>query len=217
LSQDIDYLIEREETKLLPLYSDMEELKIEFIKETTQFTSEWYKKTTEEYVTKYPEVTLSMTEEKMSRMKNKIIELIRDSEKIVKEELENPSLWWHQKPDLRDSIEKYTQIADKYPEILDKAVREILGHLGTILEEFRFNVAASGNTGSYQEFWFEHTRDSAKTIPFYPHLLKWSQEMQDTIKKYNAQFVKAITLFSEIQKLKDQKKKQQAMARWESM
>ncbi len=212
----MDILIQREESKLLPLCIHMDEFKIEFIKETTKFVSEWYRKTAKEYVTKYPEVTLNMSEEKIAKMKTKINELVENSEKIVKDELENPDLWWHQKPHLHDSIEQYTQIADKYPEILDQAIRHALGRLGAVLEEFRFHVTTSGNTGLYLEFWFEHPPNTEQTIPFYPHLLKWPEEMQNTIKRYNAQFTQAIMLYNKIQKLKEQKKKQQATARWES-
>ena len=217
MNEDREILIQIEENKLLPLCSRMEEFKTEFIKQTIQFASEWYRKTVKEYITKYPEVTLSMSEEKIAIMKTKIAGLVQGSEKIVNGELDNPELWWHQKPYLHDSIQQYTQIADKYPEILDRAVRYALGRLGTVLEEFSFHVTASGNTGSYQEFWFERPPGTNQTITYYPHLLKWTEGMQDAIKKYNEQFTQAITLYNEIQKLKEQKKKQQAMARWESV
>ena len=125
-------------------------------------------------------------------------------------------MWWHQKPHLHDFIDQYKQIADKYPEILDCAVRHALGHLGLVLEEFRFNVTASGNTGTFREFWFEHSSGSYQTIPYFPHLLEWTEEMQDTIREYNDQFTEAITLYNEIQKLKEEKKRQQALKRWDS-
>jgi hypothetical protein len=67
MNEDIDVLIERQETELSPLQLRMEELKNEFIKETVSFTSEWYKRISKEYVTKYPEVTLSMKEEQIAR------------------------------------------------------------------------------------------------------------------------------------------------------
>ena len=67
MSEDIDVLIERKETELSPFRQRMEELKGEFIKETISFASEWYKKTTKEYVAKYPEVTLGMKEEKIAQ------------------------------------------------------------------------------------------------------------------------------------------------------
>jgi hypothetical protein len=41
--------------------------------------------------------------------------------------------------------------------------------------------------------------------------------MQDTIRKYNAQYMQAVTLFNEIQNLKEQKKKRQALTRWEDI
>jgi hypothetical protein len=45
MSEEIDILIEREEAELLPLRSRMEELRLEFIKETVDFASKWYRKT----------------------------------------------------------------------------------------------------------------------------------------------------------------------------
>ena len=195
----------------------MDELKTEFIKDTSDFAAEWFGKTAKHYVAKYPEVTLTMKEEKIANMKARIVEFVGDAERIVKDELDNPDLWWHLKPHLHDSIEQYTQIAEKYPEILDRAVRHALGRLGAVLEEFRFHVNASGNVGSYEEFWFERPTDTNKIIPYYPHLLNWSEKMQDTIRKYNVQFVQAITLYNEIQKLKEQKKKIEALSRWDSI
>lgn len=217
LSEDIDSLVQKREAKLLPLCSRMEELKTEFIQDTSEFASKWYEKTAKEYVAKYPDVTLTMSEEKIARMKTKIVELVEDTVTMAKNELENPSLWWHQKPQLHDSIEEYTQVAEKYPEILDRAVRRVLGRLGVVLEEFRFHVTATGNTGSYDEFWFERQPDTERMVPFYPHLITWSEKMQDTIKKYNAQFVQAVALFNEIQKLKEEKRRREALSRWESI
>lgn len=105
MSGEIDILIEREEAELLPLRSRMEELRLEFIKETVDFVSKWYRKTAKVYITKYPEVILSLDEEQIASMKAKVNELVSNSEKIVKGELGNPDLWWHQKPHLHDSID----------------------------------------------------------------------------------------------------------------
>jgi hypothetical protein len=218
MSEDIDVLIERKEIELSPFCKRMEELKHEFIEETVSFASEWYKKTTKEYISKYPEVTLGMKEEKITQMKAQVNKLILDAEKIVSKELEKPGLWWHQKPLLHDSNAQYLQIADKYPEILDHAVRQVLGRLGLILEEYKFNVTVSGKTVSYGEFWFDHPSGDASTSnPYYPHLLKWSEKMQETIRNYNEQYITALVIFEEIQKLKEEKKRQQAMNRWDSI
>jgi hypothetical protein len=150
-------------------------------------------------------------------MKAQVNDLIRNSERIVKGELENSALWWHQRPSLHDSINQYMQVEDQYPEILDRAVRHVLGRLGLILEKNKFNVSASGNTGSYKEFWFDYPDGAeAASKPKYPHLLKWSENMQETIRDYNEKYTLAIAVFGEIQKLKEAKKRQQALNRWDS-
>ena len=72
MSEDLDNLIEDKETQLIPLRSNMEELKQEFLTQTIKFAAEWYKKTAKQYITKYPEITLHMSEEKIAKMKAEI-------------------------------------------------------------------------------------------------------------------------------------------------
>jgi hypothetical protein len=217
MSEEIDGLIEKKEAELAPLRSRMEALRGKFAKETVAFAIEWYRKTAKDYIVKYPEVTLNLSEEKIASMKARVNDLVRNVEKIVKAEFANPVLWWHMEPHLHDSIDRYLQVADKYPEVLDHAVRRVLGHLGVVLEDFGFRVTASGNTGTYYEFWFERPADSHETVPCYPHLLSWTDEMQDTIREYSAQYVEAISVYAQIQLLKEEKKKQEALSRWDSV
>ena len=103
MSEDIAVLIEQKENEFSSLCQLMEELKAEFIKETVSFASEWYKITTKEYVTKYPEVTLGMKEETIAQMKAEVNDLIRNTEKTAQAELDNSALWWHQRSRLHDS------------------------------------------------------------------------------------------------------------------
>jgi hypothetical protein len=218
LSEEIDEIIQKKEAVLSPLLSSMENLKNEFIKETVTFAVDWYGKTAKKYVSKYPEITLSLSEEKIASMKIKVSGLVRETEKTVKAELGDSKLWWHQQPDFQTSIEQYIQVADKYPEIINRAVRHALGYLGVILEEFNFHVIASGNSGSYQEFWFDHpVGNEYTTKPYYPHLLKWSNEMEDTLGYYNSKFIEALALFKEIHELKEEKKRRKALTRWDSV
>ena len=216
--EGLDMQIQRKEAEFALYLKRMEALREVFIEETVRFASEWYRKTVKEYVVKYPQVLLSLKEHQAAEMKAQVNQLVRDTEKTVKTEFDNPQLWWHLKPRLHESIKLYLQIDDKPPEILDRAVRHVLGRLGLILEEYKFNVSASGNTGSYTEFWFNHPSGAESTVkPSYPHLLKWSEKMQDTIRRYNGQYTKAMAIFGEIQKLKEDKKKQQALNRWDSI
>ncbi len=216
MSEVIGDLINQKEAEFVPLCSRMDELKSQFIKQSIDFAVEWYKQTAKQYITKHSEITLKMHDDRMARMKLQFNELIRNTQNNAKNELENPKIWWHLKPRPNESIELYLQVGDKYPEILDRAVRHVLGKLGLILEEYHYSVTASGNTGSYEEFWFDRPLGEGSTVvPYFPHLLVWSDTMQETIKKYNALYLKALALFSEIQELKSEKKRQQAMNRWD--
>ncbi len=217
MSDNIDALIETKEAKFYPFASSMEKLKFDFIQQTTKFAQDWFRETTKAYIVKYSEVTIAMKEEKLAKMKAKVNELIKTTEKLAKTELDNPALWWHQRPRLHDPLDQYLQVADKHPEILDRAVRHILGNLGTILEEFRYHVTTSGNTGQYQEFWFDRLHGSEQIVPCYPHLLKWSPEMQETIQSYNLLYQQALPVFGEIEEIKQQRKQHQALSRWDSI
>lgn len=217
MSEEIDGLIETKQAELSPLCSRMEIFRGQFAKETVAFASEWYRKTAKDYIIKYPEVTLSLTEEKIALMKTRVNELVKDSERIVQAEFNNPALWWHLEPRLHESIDRYQQVADKPPEVLDRAVRRVLGRLGLVLEKFGFRVTASGYTGSYHEFWFERPIAGREAIPCYPHLLSWSSAMEGTVREYAAQYVEAMRVYGEIQLLKEEKKKQEALTRWDSI
>lgn len=217
MSEEIDSLIKKKEAELAPLRQRMEALRGKFAKETVAFAIEWYRKTAKDYIAKYPEVTLALSEEKIASMKSQVNDLARNAEKIVKAEFSNPALWWHMEPHLGESIERYQQVADKYPEVLDSAVRRVLGHLGVVLEAFGFRVTASGNTGAYYEFWFERPVNSRESVPCYPHLFDWTDEMQDIIREYDAQYVKAMGVYEEIQLLKEEKKRQEALHRWDNI
>jgi hypothetical protein len=60
--------------------------------------------------------------------------------------------------------------------------------------------------GAFQEFWFDHSNGAdAAPVPYYPHLVTWAQDMQDTTKKYSALFLQGLAIFKEIQKLKDER------------
>ena len=217
MNEEIDGLIETKQAELSHIRSRMEELRDEFTRETAVFTREWYRETSKAYVSKYPEVTLSLSEEKITAMKAQVNVLVKNAEKIVQSEFDNPRLWWHIEPHLHESIERYLQVADKYPEVLDRALRRALGHLGIVLENFGFRVTASGYTGTYYEFWFERSTDHRETVPSYPHLLTWTPDMQETIRHYNTEYVEAVKIFEEIQLLKEEKKKIEALTLWDSV
>jgi hypothetical protein len=213
---NIDALIENKENQLYPFIATMEKLESDFLSQTTCFAKEWFHKIVREYISKYPEVTLKMKEEKLGNMKTSLNELVLNAEQTIKKSMDKPEVWWHKKPNQTTSTNQYTQNTDKYPETVDQAVRCVLGQLGTILQENGFCVTANENAEEVREAWFIQAKDTEQITPYYPYKLEWSFEMQQTIQKYQTQYTPALAIFTEIQGLKEEKKSQQALARWDS-
>ena len=223
MSEDLNLLIQQKEKELGPLRSRMESLKQQFVSDTTRFAAKWYGETAKEYVTKYPEITLNISKEKIALMKAKVNNLAEISSRIVKDALSSPEIWWHLEPQTHDDFSEYEQlgndqIGNRFPEKIDLPVRRALGELGTVLAQFGFNVTTNpAMKAAYPEFWFKYSEaPETEAKPYFPHLLVWSEDMQYTLQKYNSLFKQAIVLFNEIQKLKDEKKKRQARDLWDS-
>ena len=222
MSGNIDALIRNKETELQPLLSRMEEIRLQFVYDVTRFASEWYEEKAREYATKKPEITLSLGKEKLAQMKVQVNELVRNTSKIVDESLTDPEVWWHKTPRVNASPSAYEQlgndqVGNKFPEVLDKAIRWALGELGNVLEQFGYGVTTGALKASYPEFWFKSKDGLGSGVhPFFPHLFEWSSEMQDTIAKYDVVYKKAIVLFNEITMLKEEKKRIEAKALWDN-
>ena len=155
-------------------------------------------------------------------MKAQVSNLAKNADRIVRDALGHPEFWWHLTPHVNAPVAAYEHlgndnVGNKFPEVLDKPVRRALGELGNILEQFGYGVTTGSFRGSYGEFWFESIEDSDSVRPYFPHLFEWSEEMQGTIMKYDVLYKEAIALFEEITMLKEEKKKQEAAALWNSI
>ena len=216
MSEDLDLLIQKKEKELNPLRTRMEELRLQFINETAQFAAKWFDEITRLYVTKRSDVTLSMSKEKLAEMKNRVNDLVKNADRIVRTALSDPNIWWHQAPRKNDSVFQYEQVGSRFPELIDKPIRRALGGLGVVLEQYGYGVTVgSAPRESYQEYWYERTEDyAAGPHPYFPHLLLWSGDMQHTMTQYDELFKQAMKVLLEIQKLKEEKKSRQAGELW---
>jgi len=221
MTETLENIIKTKEKELLSLFKVMEEIKLSFISKTILFTAEWYEKASKKYVTKYSDITLSLSIDELEDLKKKVKTLKKEASTFVEKALSAKNIWWHENPDLRASISQYDllgnkQVGSKYPEGVDKAVRFALGELGVILEEFGYNIATSVSFKPYQEFWFYTEQDQkAHFRPYFPHSLDWSDEMQETMVKYSEAFKKAISTLGEIQAIKEEVKRRRIMDLWD--
>jgi predicted DNA binding CopG/RHH family protein len=220
VSEDFDLSIQKKEAELQPLRQRMEQLRAQFVSDTAKFAAKWFTETAQLYVTKKSEVTLNMGKERLADMKQKVLALAGNADVLITNALSGKALWWHQEPRKEDSIYQYQQVSTRFPEILDKPFRRVLGELGVILEQYDYGVKVSVYAKeSFMEYWHERQGDTesfAPPRPYYPHLLVWSDEMQQTMTQYDAVYKQAFNVFLEIQKLKEDKKRRRASDLWNS-
>jgi hypothetical protein len=208
------------EKELETFCTTMDKIKKQFIENTGEFSAKWYEDTAKIYLMKYADISLKLSTHRFVDLKTKVKKLIAESKQISEKALYQPDIWWHEKPKLHTAISQYEQlgnqqIGNKYPEIIDKAVRNALGKLGVVLEEFGFQVTTIFTYGTYQEFWYQ--KDEEKIIcPYYPHMLEWSKPMQETLEEYNRFYKQALLLLQDIQRIKDEERRKIIMNLWDT-
>ena len=222
MSVDFDSSIQQKQVELDAVKARLEELRLQFVKDTIIFVAGWYETTSKQYATTNSQITLNLGKERLTEMKKKVNELVKDSGRIVSEILSEPSIWWDLTPhDSGEILSPYEQYGNRFPDILDKPVRRALGRLGAVLEEFGYGVKTRlAYPGTPEPAWAEYPTGPAYSkpvaSPYYPHFVVWSEAMQNTIKQYNELYKQGIRLFHEIASLQDQKKAKQANDLWDS-
>lgn len=218
MSNDFDASIEVKENELKSLKSQMEEVRKQFVHDSTAFISKWYLEQAESYVKGSADITLSLGKDKIKQMKDKVKELQDNTGNITNEFLSDPELWWHLKENKDLSYDYHENAA---PRGLDDAIRLALGKLGTILEEFGYDAKTKSTCGTDSDVWVEY--DSTDRYhppngrPYFPHNMEWSNEMKNTIQKYSEMVNQVKNIRFKIFTLDLEKKKNEAGNLWDSV
>jgi hypothetical protein len=221
MSEKLEDLLATKESELFSLCSIMQKIKLQFINDISDFAAKWYEETARQYIKKYSEVSLNLSTESFGDLKKKVKRLVAGSKEISEKVLGQSGIWWHERPELHSAVSQYDQLGDqqvgnKYPEVIDRPVRIVLGELGIILEEFGFSVRTGVTYGPHnEEYWFEKTEDKT-TSPYFPHMLEWSKQMQETLSEYNQLYKQAMLVLQAIQTIKDEIKKRKIIDLWDS-
>jgi hypothetical protein len=221
MSEKLAETLAIKESELLSLCSKMNEAKLQFINDTYRFAAKWFEDTVKQYMLKYPDVSLNLSTHRFNELKTKVRMIVAGSKEISERRLLESEIWWHEKPDLHTAVSQYDQlgnqqVGNKYSEVIDRAVRVVLGELGVILEEFGFNVRTSITKGTHhQEYWFQKSEERT-TSQYFPHMLEWSKPMQETLQEYNQLYKIALLKLQEIQTIKDEIKRKKIIDLWDS-
>jgi hypothetical protein len=221
MSEKLRETLAIKESELLSLCSKMQEIKLQFINDTSHFAAKWYDDTVRQYIIKYPDILLNLPTNRFGDLKAKVRRIVSCSKEISERRLSQAGIWWHEKPELHTGVNQYDhlgneQVGNKYSEVIDRAVRVVLGELGEILEEFGFNVRTTITQGPHhQEYWFQKSEERT-TSPYFPHMVEWSKPMQKNLEEYNQLYKLALLKLQEIQTIKDEIKRRKILDLWDS-
>ena len=136
-----DKKIRKLRSKENKLMRKMENLRQEFIKSTERFISNWYSKYVENVAKSYPEVTKSIDLDGVKSIKSELLELIKEVQVIVEQELSRKELWSHFYQETQIALEDFIYNV-KRPRILDDVIRSLLSGAVPLLAKHGYEKAA---------------------------------------------------------------------------
>ena len=167
-----DKKVRRLRSKENKLTTKMESRRQEFIQSTERFISSWYSKYVENVVKSYPEVTKSIDLNGVKSIKSELLELIKEVQGIVEQELSRKELWSHFYRETEMALEDFIYTV-KRPRILDDVMRSLLSGAVPLLTKHGYEKAA-------------HELDTILGNPLRrDDRLDWSSTMDATVESYS--------------------------------
>jgi hypothetical protein len=167
-----DKKIRKLRSKENKLITKMENRRQEFIKSTEKFISNWYFKYVENVAKSYPEVTKSIDLDGVKSIKSELLELIKEVQVIVEQELSRKELWSHCYQETQIALEDFIYSV-KRPRMLDDVIRSLLSGAIPLLAKHGYEKAA-------------HELDTILGNPLRrDDRLDWSSAMDATIESYS--------------------------------
>ena len=167
-----DKKIRKLRSKENKLITKMENRRQEFIKSTEKFISNWYSKYVENVAKSYPEVTKSIDLDGVKSIKSELLELIKEVQVIVEQELSRKELWSHFYQETQIALEDFIYSV-KRPRMLDDVIRSLLSGAVSLLVKHGYEKAT-------------HELDTILRNPLRrDDRLDWSSAMDATVGTYS--------------------------------
>ncbi len=209
MAENFEAQITQKQSEFDALKSQGDEVYKQFIDDVTHFLQNWYAETTKSYIISESDQTIKIGEEGLKELKNKLISLIDESDKIASKYLIDTRFCWH----LLTYEEIYSSSRDtttsglfRYDDRNDKEINKKLHtaceKIGEILKPYGYVPQSYGETNQKQ---------------YSSYRLDWSEPMKKSIKSYSELCEKAQSLAQKIVSIKQNQKESQAKQMWDSI
>ena len=171
--------------KLNVILDRMEDLKIQFIQETVDFTKNWYLDKLDEFIVGMPEFTSKLTDDQLLKMKAEAMKLSNLIDEDVENAVENLT-WWHKDTNLRINDDIYRNL----DHFFNEEYTAILGRIGEVLSKYGYLPRVEMNV-----FGFSCYKDSNNLYAYhFINPVSWSYGMKKRMDNYWEDYKFAIKL-----------------------
>ncbi|MDP4194847.1 MAG: hypothetical protein Q8940_07350 [Bacteroidota bacterium] len=206
-SSDFDLQISQFQQELGSLHLEMENTTQQFLGASKPFIINWFRDIAASNVKLQPEITKNLGVEKLTAMKKELEDLCNQIEELVNKYLNIDEIWAHRKnfkQNINETIIAYAIYGNKMPEIIDNALRSLLGCIGKILEKYGYYKKGA---------WFKPPSSNY----YYNFKLDWSQNMKSAITKYSKQNQTNIESSNKLERVKRNKEEFEAKDMWDKI
>jgi hypothetical protein len=204
-------IIELEENNKV-LSDNLDKLKREFIITSESFVADWFITMTRKIITTNPEKVKSIGVERLREIKKEVQELSKQSKELVEEYLNSEYVWKGESFD-------YRHCNNRLPEKIDKAFKNMLGNLASILKVDGFvkvKVKVKEPNMYYPDSIRDYWSDSYGKLK-YPNWIDYTEDLLKMIKDYGDCLEKLEKSNHSLEKLKREKEELSIEDIWDSL
>lgn len=201
--QAFDAQREEVEARILALREEMEGIKQEFLRATTDFVAKTFQAEVEKAIREKPGLAMAKGVSGLSQLKADLNVLIQDAPRLVEERLRRDELW----PDRQDAVdEDLAWSLRSRPERggFDEEVRFLVGYVGTLLVKHGF-----ADTSDRSEWEVKQGKGR------YRFWLQWSDEMRSVLEGYAGKVRELANLQRKAKDIVRRKAEAQARRLWQ--
>ncbi len=147
-SKELSAKLKEQEEKLPSIIQELDDLYNKIKNEMPKGAETWIRKTVQEFIESYSEVTKSLGIEKLKKLKDKLETLITQLPELIQKEFNDRNIWPHYKKE--DNTQSYN---DKYEEFHAKtAFRNVISNVGALLNEYGYTLNKPKHAQLWQTF-----------------------------------------------------------------
>ena len=166
------------------------------------------------------DITLELDDGTLSRMKERVSELVDSAETISAEHLDRDELW-RLPPEGESDRLPVSLSQHELSRRLEEGLRLALGHLGPVLAECGYVTTTPESDRHAIDVWCQYdpsgNRHKGGGKPRYPYGLDWSEQLKQDMDEYATRASQVCQLRSEISRVQSDWDRHKAASKWESL